>query len=46
MKKDASRIQSQACLGYAETKLFLCKKNFYIFLPIFFYFFFPRPAGA
>ena len=22
------------------------EKNFYIFLPIFFYFFFPRPAGA
>ena len=26
-KKDASRTQSQACLGYAETKLFLCKKQ-------------------
>ncbi len=26
-KKEASRTQSQACLGYAETQLFLCKNR-------------------
>ena len=45
MKKDTSRMQSQVCLGYAETKLFLCKKIFIYFCLFFSIFSLHAPKG-